>query len=126
MKKIYTYLIVLILGVAYLVLGKIFNTYIPCVIHLTTGLYCPGCGATRMIYALLKLDFYQAYRYNQLLFLTLPFSITLIINYIYASIKNKEPWYKKIPLTIWSVIIIIVILYGILRNIFPYLAPTKI
>ena len=126
MKKLTNYIIIVILGIAYLVLGKIFNTYIPCPIRYILGLYCPGCGVTRMCYALLKLDFYQAYRYNQLVFITLPFSITLILNYIYASIKNKEPWYKKIPLTIWCVIIGIMILYGILRNIFPYLAPTKI
>ena len=53
---------------------------IPCPFHFITGLYCPGCGITRMIKSILKLDFYQAFRYNQLLFILLPFFIIIIID----------------------------------------------
>lgn len=35
------------------------------------GLYCPGCGGTRMVQSILKLDFYQAFRYNPLVFVLL-------------------------------------------------------
>lgn len=123
MKKIRNILLILLFLISYFILGHIFNLYIPCPIHKITGLYCPGCGMTRMILSLFKLDFESAFRYNQLLFILFPFFIFLIINYIYSLIKEKEPIYKKINNKFWYVLIIILLIYGVLRNIFPILAP---
>ena len=39
-----------------------------CIIKNLFGIDCAGCGATRMFGALLKLDFYQAFRYNPFMF----------------------------------------------------------
>lgn len=33
---------------------------LPCPVYALTGLYCPGCGVTRMLLALLRLDFAAA------------------------------------------------------------------
>ena len=33
---------------------------IPCMFHQITGLYCPGCGVSRMCLALFRLDFVSA------------------------------------------------------------------
>ena len=76
-----------------------------------------------MIISILKLDFKSAFYYNQLLFILTPFIIVLLIDYIYSTIKNKIPLYKKINNRVWYILIIIFIIYGILRNIFPILAP---
>lgn len=97
-----------------------FNIGIPCVFYKVTNLYCSGCGITRAIISLLKLDFYQAFRYNPLVIILLPL---LLIYNIYIWIFNGK---KKLPQCVWVVLLIIVILYGILRNIplFKFLAPT--
>lgn len=79
-----------------------------------------------MLYSIIKLDFYQAFRYNQLIFIMLPFTITLYIEDLYSHQKNKKSLYKKIPEYIWYIIIIILLIYGIIRNIIPYFAPTAI
>ena len=79
-----------------------------------------------MIKSILKLDFYQAFRYNQLVFVLLPFFIFLLIDYLIKKILNKESIYKKIPEKVWIVLIIIFLIFGIIRNIFPYFAPTTI
>lgn len=121
--KILIFLIILIL---YLVLGSVFNIYIGCPIHDITGFHCPGCGLTRMLLSILKLDFYQAYRYNPLLFIALPFIIFLYFNNLYCKLYNKKSIIKKIPNWFWYIILFIVILYGIMRNIIPYFAPTDI
>ncbi|MBQ9181658.1 MAG: DUF2752 domain-containing protein [Bacilli bacterium] len=127
MKKIVIkILIFLIILVLYLVLGSAFNIYIGCPIHDITGFHCPGCGLTRMLLSILKLDFYQAYRYNPLLFITLPFIIFLYFNNLYCKLYNKKSIIKKIPNWFWYIILFIVILYGIMRNIIPYFAPTDI
>ena len=122
-KKITITIIFLILLISYLYLVNKLNIYINCPIKEITGLYCPGCGITRMLQAILQLNFYQAFRYNPLLFISLPFFIFFTIEGI---ITKKDPLYNKIPNKILITIIIIFIIYGILRNLplFDFLAPT--
>ena len=124
-KKIIICISLLILLITYLYLGNKFHIYLDCPIKKTIGLYCPGCGITRMFLSLLKLDFYQAFRYNPLLFITLPIFIFFIGN---AILTKKEPLYNKVPNKIWIATIILFISYGVLRNIpfFDFLAPTLI
>lgn len=126
MKKNRTILIILILLSFYLIQSHFTHKFIPCIFHEVTGLYCPGCGVTRMILSLLKGDIIQAFYYNQLLFISLPFFLILIINNFIAQIKNKTPIYKKIPNKIYIFYIILLLLFMILRNIFPYFSPTTI
>lgn len=117
---IYTPLIILLIYI-----NKKYNIYIPCIFHKITGLYCPGCGITRMIISIMNLNFYQAFRYNPLIFILLPFFIIYyILNYIYW-LKNKK---FIINNKIWYTLLIIILIYTILRNIpsFKYLIPTKI
>lgn len=122
-KKLLIICTLFLLLITYLYLGNQFHIYINCPIKKITGLYCPGCGITRMLLSILQLDFYQALRYNPLLFLSLPFFLFLIVESI---ITKKEPLYNKIPTKIWVAIIVIFMIYGILRNIpfFDFLAPT--
>lgn len=91
---------------------------IKCPIRLIFHIYCPGCGITRMFISLIKLDFYQAFRYNPLVFIIIP--IIIINNFFVKNLKIKK--------IIWYILIILCIVFGILRNInyFKFLAPTKI
>ncbi|MEG2670068.1 MAG: DUF2752 domain-containing protein, partial [Oscillospiraceae bacterium] len=52
---------------------------IPCPIYLFTKLYCPGCGTGRAIYSLMHLEFFQAFRYNPLCMILLPFIIAYVV-----------------------------------------------
>ena len=97
-----------------------------CPIHHIFGVYCPGCGITRMFISIFQLQFYQAFRYNPLVFIYLiGYLIYFIIKVILKKVFNKD---VKIPNTILYILIIIAILFGILRNIdsFNWLAPTII
>ena len=118
-------LVSILLTITYLYLNKRFSFYIPCLFHKITHLYCPGCGITRMILSILKLNFYQAFRYNPLLFIMMPFIILYELLYYINWIQDKD---FKISNKIWYTLLIITIIYTILRNInmFNYLAPTKI
>ena len=117
-KKIIIVLIGILIVIAYIK----YDFRIPCIFFELTGLYCPGCGATRAIISLFNLNFYQAFRYNALIVTLLPFAI------VYCTYKYIFKGKKKLPQWIWYVLLIIVILFGILRNIplFSYLAPTQI
>ena len=92
---------------------------IPCVFHEVTGLYCPGCGMTRSVLALLKLDFYQSFRYNALLLVLLP----LLILYMMAQ-KKQIRW---LGMGTMAVMCTLTLGYGLLRNFpaFAWLAPTE-
>ncbi len=76
-----------------------------------------------MLISIVKLDFKQAFHYNQLLFILLPFGLFLFIESIISDIKNKTLLYKKINNIVWYILIAILLIYGVLRNIFPVLAP---
>ena len=124
-SKIFIIIILFVILLIYYFLNKSLNIGIPCLFHEITGLYCPGCGVTRLVFSLLKLDFYRAFRANPLIF------ILLIISSIYLVIKFLLNKIWKINLTIpnyiYYIILVIVILFGILRNIpgFEFLIPSK-
>ena len=67
-------LIVGIIGVVALLITdfEIISWYPACDFFTKTGLYCPGCGVTRMSVALLQLDFERAFYYHPVLLCSLP------------------------------------------------------
>jgi len=79
-----------------------------------------------MFISLFKGQIKKAFYYNQLLFISLPFYIILMIDLIVSNITNKKPLYKKIPNYIYYIYLILLIIFMVLRNIFPYFAPHSI
>ena len=125
--KLLSILFLLILfSYMYVLLNKQYNFFIPCFFHEITGFHCPGCGVTRMLFSLLNGNLKEAFQYNQLLFIFLPFFIFFGVykayNYIYC---KEDQITKKIPKVVWYSVIILFILFGILRNMkeFSFLAP---
>lgn len=52
----------------------------PCPIHAFTGWYCPGCGATRAMHALVHFDPMQALAMNPVFTLALPLILLLLLD----------------------------------------------
>lgn len=110
-----------VIGIIYLkVWLPLTNITVPCVFHEFTGLYCPGCGITRLILSLFSFDSVQAFRYNPLVFILLPLSLM----YVIVHKKNM----RILTHIIMGVMLILTLLFGLLRNIptFDWLAPTTI
>lgn len=105
------------------------NFQIPCPIHSLFNIYCPGCGTTRMIESLLTLNIYQAFRYNPLIFISLPFILLLSLDkYINWLKGSKSCLLYKITNKVWYVLLVVCLIYFIIRNLpgFEYLTPTII
>lgn len=121
-KNIIKYLFIIILGISFIYIILDYNIGIPCVFYKITNLYCPGCGITRCLKSILTFNFYQAFRYNALITILLPF---FTLYFIYSFVLKKD---FKIPNFIWYILLFIIILFGVFRNIpyFSYLAPTII
>lgn len=124
MKKrdyIFGFLLVLVIAMLYFR----YSIAIPCIFNKITGLYCPGCGITRMIISLLKGDIYQAFRYNPLIFIEVPIIVILLI---FEKLFKNNKYIKKVINTIFIILLIITITFGVLRNIpqLSFLAPTEL
>ena len=128
LKVIISLIVLSFILIIYFFINKKYDVGIPCPIHYLTSLYCPGCGITRMIFYLLKLDFYSAFRSNMLLFILLPFFVFYTIEGIVSYIKGNTPLVDKISNKVWIPLIVVFILFGILRNIeaFSFLAPINV
>lgn len=101
------------------------NHFYPvCQFHQITGLYCPGCGATRASYQLLHGNFLAALHDNALLIVSL------------AALAVRGPWVLKrkmdcrpvryfIPLGALWVFLGVALVFVVLRNLpeFSFLAP---
>ena len=108
--------LIILLLISYYYLNKYFHIGIPCLFYKITNLKCPGCGITRMLFSIIKLDFKSAFFYNPVVFILLPILAFYIFyqEYIYITKKNNK---LKIPEFIYYLIIFILIIFGILRNI---------
>ena len=133
-KKRLIIVIVSIISVILISIGYYFffkNTHIGlvCPIHELLHVDCPGCGLSRMIFSIMELDFYQAFRYNPLMFILTPFIIVIFIDLIIGFVHNRNgKIISKIPVFAWIIIYVVILGYGIIRNIepFTYLRVTEV
>ena len=108
------------LGLLYAIWCHFSALHIPCLFHHITGWYCPGCGVTRMCLAILSLDFDTAFYYNKAIFILLPFYILIGIKYILLYIKIGKISFTQIEKIGLIISIVILLVYGLIRNILPY------
>ena len=90
---------------------------IPCMLHEVTGLECPGCGLTRAIAAVVRLDFAAAFGFNALWPLYAAYFLWGGIGMAIAYVKRGEVGYLPGKTRMHAVILSAVVLYGILRNL---------
>jgi len=97
----------------------------PCPFHALTGLYCPGCGSTRTLHALLHGDIGQAMAMNPLLVLALPVLAAMALNAAGWMPRGSEPLWRLLARPkpwLW-----LLSGYMLLRNLpwvpFAWLAP---
>ena len=85
---------------------------------------CAGCGSTRMFYAILELDFYQAFRFNPFIFISLCLLIIYIVYVVICKLIHKK--YFILGRKVFITYVILLIVFMILRNIsiFSFLKPT--
>ena len=90
---------------------------IRCVFHEFTGLSCPGCGNTRAVLALLRLDFAAVLRYN----LLFPVQAGYLIWVFFLSARRylKEGRFfpsSPLPALDW-IFLASLLVWGIVRNL---------
>jgi hypothetical protein len=101
----------------------------PCPFRALTGLYCPGCGSLRAVHQLLHGHLGSAFALNPLLIIVLPFMGYAFVSYGMMSFGKQRPALLPAPAYLGWLMLIVIVLYGILRNIpdYPFclLAPSS-
>lgn len=108
-------------GAVYLYFHNPHQYPLPCLFHVITGLYCPGCGAGRASYSILHFQFYDAFRYNPMYVILLPFlGIYIAARMIDWMLTDGNHVDGKINPKILYAILILVLGFGVVRNIPVY------
>lgn len=122
------YIIAIIAFLTYLFLmdPSIKGLYPSCPFYYLTGYYCPGCGTLRVLHNLMHGNILKALSYNALTVALLPLVLYLFLIEINI-IKENSPLYHIFSKNFYSVLLVIIFVFWILRNIpfFPFsiLAP---
>ena len=101
--------------------------YPPCPFHALTGLYCPGCGTTRALHAVIHGHFGEALGLNPLMVVMLPLLGYSLMSYATLAVRGR-PLPRILTSSFWGWLAFgIILTYWVLRNIplypFSLLAP---
>jgi Protein of unknown function (DUF2752) len=105
-------------------------TYLPCVFNKCTGYHCAGCGMTRCVHALLHGNLEQALAYNAMFVILSPFLAYGCLGVAYSLWTGRRPPWPQLPAWFATFLLVLLILFGIVRNIDVYplnlLAPHQL
>ncbi len=109
-------LVIITVGVLYYLLNIFTGFGIPCIFRRITGYLCPACGVTRMIKAMISLDFGAAFAHNQLLFVTWPLLAVVFVCSEINYIKFGTRAVGRLNYVLWAEIALL-LMFGIIRNL---------
>jgi uncharacterized protein DUF2752 len=100
------------------------NFYPVCQFHKLTGLNCPGCGATRALFALLHGHFLRALHDNALFVFSLAALVAWSAPFVWRKWRNQPAQFNLPPKFLWT-FLAIAIVFAVLRNLpaFAFLSP---
>ena len=101
------------------------NPLPPCPSLWLTGLFCPGCGTTRALHALVHGDLARALSMNPLLVISLPAVTVLLAQALRVLPRSLDPIARHLGnARAWAIVLIS---YAVIRNLpwppFSWLAP---
>ncbi len=117
--------IFLIVGIIYFFFVLFTNWKIPCVFHLITGKYCPGCGFTRMIMAVAHFDFQLAFHSNAYVLFLLPVGLLWGLYRGIAFVKSGKTSFSTVEMVCLVIAAVSAIAFTVMRNLeqFSFLRP---
>lgn len=108
---------ILCVGCAYAVFCSLTHWGIPCPFHLVTGLNCPGCGVSRMLLSLLRLDLRAAFGYNAALLCLLPVFLLLFLAHARRYVRDGSYSLGRFGRGTELVLAFALVLWGLVRNL---------
>jgi hypothetical protein len=87
----------------------------PCLFRTLTGLDCPGCGGTRMVWYLLHGNLPEAARHHVVALLLVPFVVYGYLAWTASRLFGTRPW--RPGTRFWLAVAVAWILFTVLRNL---------
>ena len=97
------------------ILGVLFQ--MPCLFQMLTGLYCPGCGVTRAVRALLSGQPVLSFFYHPFVLYSLVTGILYAVSYLFFSFTGKKQKGKRLGTVLLHGGAAVVILNFLIKNI---------
>lgn len=89
----------------------------PCLLRMTTGFDCPGCGGTRAAWFLLNGNLPQAARHHAMFIFAVPFLIYLYVAWsVNTAFGRKLPMLRITPKVI-GIFLAVWLVFSVLRNL---------
>ena len=89
-----------------------------CPFHTMTGGYCPGCGATRASYLIMKGDIGEALHYNALWVIALPFVLWHLVAWAVAELlRPGAATHPRSEPKLGTAIVAVFLAFMVLRNL---------
>lgn len=89
----------------------------PCAFKLLTGLDCPGCGGTRMVWYLLHGNLYQAARFHLIALIAAPILAYAYVVWAARRVSGVRLPSRSIPLTVVLGYLVVWIVFSVLRDL---------
>ncbi|WP_326578334.1 DUF2752 domain-containing protein [Streptomyces sp. NBC_00487] len=87
-----------------------------CPFRYVTGLLCPACGGTRMVYDLMHGQFAAAWHDNRVLLLAAPFALALLGRWFVEGVRGRR-WRPELKPRTQALILGIAVTWTIVRNL---------
>lgn len=109
--------LLLVLGLGYALVIRLLGRGLYCPFYMATGLLCPGCGVSRMCLSLLRGDWAGAWQANPGLLLLTPLLVFLLglraLRYVRTGEGRTPRWEARL----WVALAVLLVVYGVLRNL---------
>jgi hypothetical protein len=92
------------------------SIYPSCLFHRYLHVFCPGCGTTRALAALLHGHLAEAIHYNPLFVALLPLLFALALSTYWSALTKDEIRWPQVPEPVLALLVAAVAVFGVARN----------
>ncbi|MGI5195325.1 DUF2752 domain-containing protein [Streptomyces sp. CA-288835] len=87
-----------------------------CPFRVVTGLLCPACGGTRMVYDLMHGHLSAAWHDNRLLLLASPFALALLGRWAVEGLRGRR-WRPELGRVAQALVLVVAVAWTVVRNL---------